>query len=183
MPQDPCIRLRIETAPLDGGATSLRIIVTNTANPERPVVTEAYVDQVLRGEIHYTPATSAISDHIGLQHSFLAARAHNMQISLSQADETVTFMLQVRDSPPPPQCPPVLQCSRTINTYDQSPVTRGRSVVEYPLPHGPHHPSPPPCHRESRVTSTTVQIVKGWRSPWPCCWLEETYRVSGRGMG
>ena len=33
----------------------------------------------------------------------------------------------------------VLQCSRTLMSSDRSPVTRGRSVAEYPLHHGQYH--------------------------------------------
>ena len=69
--------------------------VANRANPLRPRVTEDYVAKVLAGAATTGPATSAMSDQIGLQHSFLAAKAHGMDICLEQIDDYVRFVVQV----------------------------------------------------------------------------------------
>ena len=77
--------------------------VCNAANPARPAVTPGYIAKVLAGKADTAgPSSRALSDRIGLQHSFLAADAHNMTISFTQTGSTVLFDLQVRgrrDSP------------------------------------------------------------------------------------
>ena len=70
---------------------------------------------------------------------------------------TVSLSEPTIDPPPPPAPRPpgelkatfgtdleVLQCSRTFMSEDRSPVTRGRSVAEYPALHGPCPLPPPP---------------------------------------
>ena len=68
--------------------------VSNAANPAKPSLTQDYVLSVLKGEAKAGPATSAMSDRIGLQHSFLAAKAHGMAASLRQSGDEVVFQVQ-----------------------------------------------------------------------------------------
>ena len=67
----------------------LRFMIINAVNPVRPRVTAAYVKRVLDGEAE--PAQSALSDQIGLQHSFLAGEVQGMKISLTQNTDSVVF--------------------------------------------------------------------------------------------
>ena len=72
--------------------------VTNVANPARPAVTPEYIAKVLKGEAKASsgPSTSAMSDQIGLQHSYLAAKAHDMSVSFTQTGCDVQFEAQVK---------------------------------------------------------------------------------------
>ena len=64
----------------------LAFVVTNKANPARPPLTQEYIDLVRSGKPVPSSAvtTSAMSDQIGLQHSFLAAEAHGIELSIRQ---------------------------------------------------------------------------------------------------
>eukprot|EP00667_Euglena_gracilis_P001832 EG_transcript_1830 len=64
--------------------------VRNRSHPERPRVTPDLVDQVLNGE-GSCEGGSALSEHLGLQHMFMAARACGMALTLEQADDVVTL--------------------------------------------------------------------------------------------
>ena len=82
-----------------GDHVRLSFKVTNKCNPARPALTPEYIDLVRSGKSFPSASqgTNAMSDQIGLQHSFLAAHAHGMQLSLTQEDGIVTFegLLQV----------------------------------------------------------------------------------------
>ena len=70
--------------------------VTNMANPQRPPLTQEYISNVLAGKGQQGRPTSAISDQIGLQHTYLAAEAHGMTISFAQTGPIVQLELQVQ---------------------------------------------------------------------------------------
>ena len=53
----------------------------------------------------------------------------------------------------------VLQCSGTVMSSARSPVTRGRSVAEYPLLHAP---PPPLFKRMSARAASALDLI------WPC---------------
>ena len=72
----------------------LTILVSNAKNPARPAVTEDYVRDVVSGKAVKGPSTSAMSDHIGLQHSFMAAGVLGMTLSLGQRAQRVTAELE-----------------------------------------------------------------------------------------
>ena len=65
----------------------VKFTVINRANPTRPAITPEYVTKVLSGEVRRGSSTSPMSDQIGLQHSFLAAQAAGMTVSLTQTAE------------------------------------------------------------------------------------------------
>jgi hypothetical protein len=91
-PESPDVRLTIACTPNPlGSARSLHITVSNVANPDRPSVTPDYVQQVLSGETQRSASTSAMSDHIGLQHTFLAAGALGARPSLKSSGQRVVF--------------------------------------------------------------------------------------------
>jgi hypothetical protein len=69
-------------------------LVSNAANPDRPRVTEEYVQNVLAGKVTKGPSASAMSDYIGLQHAFLAAEALGMTLSVTQSGERVIARLE-----------------------------------------------------------------------------------------
>ena len=72
----------------------LTLLVSNAKNPARPEVTEDYVKDVVSGKAVKGPSTSAMSDHIGLQHSFMAADTLGMTLSLNQRVQRVTAKLE-----------------------------------------------------------------------------------------
>mmetsp|Transcript_64942 Transcript_64942/g.107807 ORF Transcript_64942/g.107807 Transcript_64942/m.107807 type:complete len:702 (-) Transcript_64942:310-2415(-) len=72
----------------------LTLLVSNAKNPARPEVTEDYVKDVVSGKAVKGPSTSAMSDHIGLQHSFMAADTLGMTLSLKQRAQRVTAKLE-----------------------------------------------------------------------------------------
>ena len=95
-PRGPDVRLTVTIAASEapeGRRKMLEVVITNAVNPDRPVITEEYVKQVLAGEVQRGPATSAMSNYIGLQHSFMAAEAAGMKVSLTQERERVVFRL------------------------------------------------------------------------------------------
>eukprot|EP00668_Euglena_longa_P004166 GGOE01004881.1.p1 GENE.GGOE01004881.1~~GGOE01004881.1.p1 ORF type:complete len:517 (-),score=130.95 GGOE01004881.1:671-2221(-) len=65
--------------------------VRNRSHPERPPVTSDLVCQVLNGEDCYSAGTSALSEHLGLQHMFLAAQACGMALTLEQEEDVVVL--------------------------------------------------------------------------------------------
>ena len=86
-----CVERPGDEAGTAGGAgrrARLRFRVTNAVNPKRPRVTDLFVKQVLSGKAQ---PQSALSDHIGLSHSFLAADAQGMEVSLVQEADCVLF--------------------------------------------------------------------------------------------
>ena len=79
------MRLTISITSRCDSLVCLAFKVTNRRNPQRPSVTADYVQRVLSGTAQRGGSSgSPMSDQIGLQHSFLAAEAHCMTISLSQ---------------------------------------------------------------------------------------------------
>ena len=98
-PQNPAVRLTITVASSNSAASSaaednkvcVKFTVINRANPTRPVITPDYVKKVLSGEARRGSGTSPMSDQIGLQHTFLAARAAGMTVSLTQTAGDVVF--------------------------------------------------------------------------------------------
>ena len=72
----------------------LTLLVSNAKNLARPEVTEDYVRDVVSGRAVKGPSTSAMSDHIGFHHSFMAADLLGMTLSLSQQAQRVTAKLE-----------------------------------------------------------------------------------------
>jgi hypothetical protein len=103
-PQSPNVGLSMATsAPLGTtpGKQRVTFMVTNRAHPQRPPLTKAFVDSFRNPDNHPQPLPkdalglcSAMSDQIGLQHAFLAAEAHGMELSLVQVGDQVTFEAQ-----------------------------------------------------------------------------------------
>ena len=90
-----------------GQMVGVTFLVSNTANADRPRVTEEYVQNVLAGKVAKGPSASAMSDYIGLQHSFLAAEVLGMTLSVTQSRERVVARLEgtfnVGSLPEPPE--------------------------------------------------------------------------------
>ena len=96
-PQSPDIRLEVTISPFgaaEDGTKMLEIMVTNAVHPGRPAITEEYIKKVLAGEVQRGPSTSALSNYIGLQHSYMAAEAGGMKVSLTQEGDRVMFRLR-----------------------------------------------------------------------------------------
>ena len=94
---DPDIRVSAATDVVDAAEGQARLVftVSNRANPARPRVTPDYLDDVLSGRLQsHGPATSAMSDRIGLQHAFMAAKAHGMTLRLTESAQRVTARLE-----------------------------------------------------------------------------------------
>ena len=110
-PDAPDVAFRASAAAVPGEAGRVRLAfaVTNRAHPARPPLTPEYVDGILRG--HPGPAgraaaRSAMSDQIGLQHSYLAA-----QVVPEGSEEP---------PPPPPPPPPASapQGTHSVGVWD-----------------------------------------------------------------
>eukprot|EP00667_Euglena_gracilis_P001320 EG_transcript_1320 len=76
----------------------LTFCIRNRAHPSRPPVTPDLVQAVLAGqrtdaELVYS---SALSEHLGLQHMFKVAATHQMDLSLQQEADTVTLRAQLK---------------------------------------------------------------------------------------
>ena len=63
------------------------------ANPERPRLTEEYVNRFrdAKQQAVTGASISAMSDQIGLQYAFLAAKVHGIDLNLSQVGDRVVF--------------------------------------------------------------------------------------------
>ena len=92
---NPDVELTIECAADEYELALLKFIVSNAVNADRPCVTQEYVTKVLSGEALQQSATSAMSNRVGLQHCFEAAKAHDMTASLQQREQRVFFESQV----------------------------------------------------------------------------------------
>eukprot|EP00667_Euglena_gracilis_P004281 EG_transcript_4303 len=70
--------------------------VTNRADPARPAITPDFLQERLTGqELPPHAPASPLPNGLGLQHLWLAAAAHDMQLSLRQVGETVIFEASV----------------------------------------------------------------------------------------
>jgi hypothetical protein len=95
-PVVPNVQLTIECYPVPiPSMVSVKFMVSNAVNPSRPAVTQDYVKKVLSGEAWQEAPRSAMSDRIGLQHSFLAAQAHGMSPCLRQHEGRVLLELEL----------------------------------------------------------------------------------------
>eukprot|EP00668_Euglena_longa_P003879 GGOE01004544.1.p1 GENE.GGOE01004544.1~~GGOE01004544.1.p1 ORF type:complete len:743 (-),score=201.65 GGOE01004544.1:1991-4114(-) len=69
--------------------------VTNRVAPHRPQVTPDLLRRVLSGQqepsCHSPSSGTALSDHLGLRHMFVAADIHNMEVTLQQLGDYVVF--------------------------------------------------------------------------------------------
>eukprot|EP00668_Euglena_longa_P019884 GGOE01024700.1.p1 GENE.GGOE01024700.1~~GGOE01024700.1.p1 ORF type:complete len:667 (-),score=195.69 GGOE01024700.1:238-2157(-) len=85
--QEP-VAFRMEMRSLAEDEAELRFVVRNRAKPSRPRLTPEFVESVLRGEVGSEPG-NGLSDHLGLQHLFLAAEVHDIHLSLQQEGDVV----------------------------------------------------------------------------------------------
>ena len=65
--------------------------MTNSADPNKPPITEEFVARSLQGGGPHRAAPSGVSEGLGLQHIFMAARAVGLRVSLVQSGGLVTF--------------------------------------------------------------------------------------------
>eukprot|EP00667_Euglena_gracilis_P009860 EG_transcript_10020 len=100
-PTSPNVHFTITMTPCGGGRHLLTFEVMNRAYPDRPMVSPQLMDCVARsGADHVVDGP----EHLGLQHMYLAARAHGMTLVLEQHGEWVTLKgrLEVLAAPPDP---------------------------------------------------------------------------------
>ena len=98
-PQEPGVTLETEVGDLTTASASelhgrrvrMAFVVRNQCNPARPKLTEQFIAAVLSGDRSVGPSESAMSDRIGLQQAFAAARLHAMEVSLVQIGDVVKF--------------------------------------------------------------------------------------------
>ena len=87
----------ISHAPSDA-ASHARLVfrVTNRAHPDRPALTDAYIRNIVTG-VHCDSARRmpATSDHAGLSHCYTIAEACDIELSLTQEGDLVTFEARV----------------------------------------------------------------------------------------
>ena len=111
-PTDPAVRLTVTTEAITEGLR-LTFVVANQADATKPVITQAFVDRVLKGTTGtLLQSRSPMSDGIGLKHAFLAAELLGMDVSLTQLGTDVRFTAQVaacvadgNDGAPEPHAP------------------------------------------------------------------------------
>ena len=92
---NPDVRMTITCDARDNPRARLQFRVSNAANPDRPYVTQDYIEKVLKGEPLEQSTASAMSNRVGLQHLFEAAKAHGMTASLQQRGGRIFFESQV----------------------------------------------------------------------------------------
>eukprot|EP00667_Euglena_gracilis_P007839 EG_transcript_7934 len=82
--------MQLEPADPAARTATLTFTVTNHLKPSKPAVTPEFVQAVLRGEVVPEPGNN-LSDHLGLQHIFMAADAHDIQLALQQEADVVVL--------------------------------------------------------------------------------------------
>ena len=93
---DPAVRLTVTQREIEGPRLRLSFVVSNRADPSKPVITPRFVTGVLDGtNRNWVQPHSAMSDGIGLKHAFAAADLHGMEVSLTQNGALVQFTAQV----------------------------------------------------------------------------------------
>jgi signal transduction histidine kinase len=91
---NPNVRLTIQCDTDEHPCVRLKFSVSNAVNPKRPCITPDYVRKLLAGDA-LQQTTTPMSNRIGLQHCFEAAKAHGMTASLTQRGQRVFFETQV----------------------------------------------------------------------------------------
>ena len=97
-PRNPDVQLRTEVlvdSATPGQRVRVAIIIRNKCHPSRPKVTNTFVAGVLSGDGPAGPSRSAMSDRIGLQQTFAAARMHAMEVLLVQLGDIVKFTAEM----------------------------------------------------------------------------------------
>eukprot|EP00668_Euglena_longa_P007008 GGOE01008371.1.p1 GENE.GGOE01008371.1~~GGOE01008371.1.p1 ORF type:complete len:677 (-),score=200.43 GGOE01008371.1:758-2674(-) len=74
--------------PLDEHAAELTFAVTNRTKGHKPPMTPEFVESVLQGATG-SEQGNGLSDHLGLQHLFMAAEVHGIRLSLQQEGDVV----------------------------------------------------------------------------------------------
>ena len=100
LPGSPDVRFSIETPQAPHGASQddphLLFKITNRADPTKPVVTQDFLDQILQGDRENVVSGESVSEGLGLQHIFRAARKIGIEPSLTQAGDIVSFALATK---------------------------------------------------------------------------------------
>ena len=114
-PQRPDVHLRTEiglpsgpTPPADTRHQRGRVafVIWNRCHAARPKIDQSFLAAVLSGQRAAGAAGSPMSDRIGLQQSFAAARAHHIEVSLVQTGDIVTFRAEMEVDVVPPEASP-----------------------------------------------------------------------------
>eukprot|EP00667_Euglena_gracilis_P003066 EG_transcript_3074 len=90
-PEDPAVHFTITATEAVDGRQFLTFEVANRTHPDRPVVTPELVERLFRGQEERPLNAPALSEHLGLQHMFMAAQAHGMALTLEQHADWVTL--------------------------------------------------------------------------------------------
>eukprot|EP00668_Euglena_longa_P025081 GGOE01031309.1.p1 GENE.GGOE01031309.1~~GGOE01031309.1.p1 ORF type:complete len:872 (-),score=259.74 GGOE01031309.1:1008-3431(-) len=159
---DPHVQFLMELAPPEetdsGGGLHrwLTFLISNRADPGRPLVTTDFIDALLHGrhssnrELVYS---TALSEHLGLHHMFKVAETHGMTLTLQQQADTVVLraQLQVQLTKEPSLTQradgslsvnePALPAGLHIWALDDSPVAR--RLLQHSLPK--HFPGATVC--------------------------------------
>eukprot|EP00667_Euglena_gracilis_P002940 EG_transcript_2946 len=76
--------------PLDEDEAELTFTVQNFARADKPCLTPEFIEAVLRGEAASEPG-NVLSDHLGMQHLHMAAKAHDIKLTLRQEGDVVVL--------------------------------------------------------------------------------------------
>eukprot|EP00668_Euglena_longa_P026439 GGOE01033097.1.p1 GENE.GGOE01033097.1~~GGOE01033097.1.p1 ORF type:complete len:466 (-),score=109.15 GGOE01033097.1:835-2232(-) len=93
-PDDPAISLAMRLAPAELGSArhQLSFVIRNRANPARPQIPPNFLEMLLiDGGVRPYEGMSSLSDGIGLEHIYTAAKAQAMSVSLEQVGDVVIF--------------------------------------------------------------------------------------------
>ena len=79
----------------DPNRVPLEFRVTNRAHPDRPKITDQFIDELIKGTPNADRHLPLFSDRIGIAHCFMVAKSCGFELSLTQDDDMVTFKLSL----------------------------------------------------------------------------------------
>ena len=117
-PRNPDVRftIAVHDESDDPNHVLLELCVTNRAHPDRPKITDEFVDELINATPDADRHMPLLSDRIGLSHCFMAAKSCGFELSLTQDDDVVAFNLSLLAEAMP--VPAARRCSYTQVTVD-----------------------------------------------------------------
>ena len=94
-PHDPAVTFSIRADDQAGHDQRLRVVfqVTNRADSQKPRITPEFIENLCNGVP--MEKASVLSEHVGVQHSMLAAKALGAELELFQEQDVVIFELRL----------------------------------------------------------------------------------------
>ena len=92
---DVSFTIAVRGESLDPDRVPLEFSVTNRAHPDRPKITDEFIDKLIQGAPDADRHLPLLSDRIGLSHCFMVAKSCGFSLSLKQDDDVVAFKLSL----------------------------------------------------------------------------------------